>query len=165
MENPPKKFYRLGPGCEVRLRWGYIVKCTGVVKDERTGAVLELRCTHDPESRTSGRQVKGTVHWVSEVNSLPVELRLYDRLFKVPNPTADREVDFKSHLNPQSLEVLAGARAERGLADAKPGERFQFERKGYYFVDPEDSRDGAPVFNRIVPLRDTWAKIVKAGGG
>ncbi|MBI3269953.1 MAG: glutamine--tRNA ligase/YqeY domain fusion protein [Planctomycetes bacterium] len=167
LENPPKKFFRLSPGKEVRLRGCYVIKCTGVVKDERTGEVVELRATYDPETRTDapkdGRKIGGTIHWVSAAHSVPVQVRLYDRLFSVPNPAAG-EADFKTHLNPSSLEVLPDARAERSVGEAKPGDRFQFERRGFYVADMKDSRPGAPVFNRIVSLRDSWAKVAKAGG-
>jgi len=166
MESPPKKFHRLSPGSEVRLRWAYVIKCTGVVKDDRTGEVAELRCTYDPETLAAplagGRKIGGTIHWVSAAHALRATLRLYDRLFTVPNP-AGGDADFKTRLNPNSLEVLDDARVEPGLASAAPGDRFQFERKGYYVADLKDSRPGAPVFNSIVPLRDTWARMVKSG--
>ena len=166
LESPPKKFHRLSPGREVRLRWAYVLKCTGVVKDERTGEVTELRCTYDPDTLAGplpeGRKIGGTIHWVSAAHALRATLRLYDRLFTVPNP-AGGDADFKTHLNANSLQVLEGAMVEPGLASARPGDRFQFERKGYYVADLKDSRPGAPVFNSIVPLRDTWAKMVKAG--
>ena len=166
MESPPKKFHRLSPGSEVRLRWAYVLKCTGVVKDDRTGEVTELRCTCDPETLAAplpaGRKIGGTIHWVSAAHALLATLRLYDRLFTVPNP-AGGDADFKTHLNPKSLEVLDSAMVEPGLASAAPGDRFQFERKGYYVADLKDSRPGAPVFNSIVPLRDTWARMVKSG--
>jgi len=166
LESPPKKFHRLSPGHEVRLRWAYVLKCTGVVKDERTGEVTELRCTYDPDTLAGplpeGRKIGGTIHWVSAAHALRATLRLYDRLFTVPNP-AGGDADFKTHLNANSLQVLEGAMVEPGLASARPGDRFQFERKGYYVADLKDSRPGAPVFNSIVPLRDTWAKMVKAG--
>ncbi len=165
MENPPRKFHRLSPGREVRLRWAYVMKCTGVVKDERIGEVTELRCTYDPDSLAgpllAGRKVGGTIHWVSAAHALKATLRLYDRLFTVPNPAAGE--DFKTHLNPNSLEVLDSAMVEPGLAAAVPGDRYQFERKGYYVADLKDSRPGAPVFNLIVPLRDTWGRMVRTG--
>ena len=145
----------------MRLRHAYVLRCTGAVKDAKTGEVTELRATIDAETRSGnpkdGRKVGGTIHWVSATRSRPVTLRLYDRLFKVPNPGAG-ETDFRAQLNPRSLEVLEGARIEPAVAAAKPGERYQFERKGYYFVDPKESKEGAPVFNLIVPLRDTWSK-------
>ncbi|MBI4082258.1 MAG: glutamine--tRNA ligase/YqeY domain fusion protein [Candidatus Lambdaproteobacteria bacterium] len=161
MEQPPKGFFRLSPGGEVRLRWAYVVRCTGVVKDAR-GEVVELRATVDPETLNAapaGRKVRGTIHWVSAPHALRAEVRLYDRLFSVPNPVADKNGDFKRALNPNSLEVLHGAMAEPSLASAQGGARFQFERKGYYCVDPVASRAGRPVFNRIVSLRDSWAKV------
>jgi glutaminyl-tRNA synthetase len=164
MEDPPKKFRRLSPGSEVRLRWGYVIRCTGVVKDERTGEVIGLRCTYDPDSLSGplrdGRKVGGTIHWVSAAHALRATLRQYDRLFTVPNPAAG-DGDFKTHLNPASLQVLDEAMVEPSLASASPGDRFQFERKGFYVADLKDSRPGAPVFNSIVPLRDTWSKTVK----
>jgi glutaminyl-tRNA synthetase len=160
-EDPPKKYFRLSPGVEVRLRYSYIIKCTGVIKDEQTGAIVELRCTYDPETRSgsaqSGRRVKGTIHWVSAGHAVDAEVRLYDRLFTVEDPAGDA---WKTLLNPASLEVLRGCKMEPGLAHAKPQDRFQFERLGYFCVD-DDSRPGALVFNRTVTLRDTWAKIEK----
>ena len=170
MEEPAKKWFRLAPGREVRLRWAYVVKCEEVVKDER-GEVVELRCTYDPDTLNKNpedRKVKGTIHWLSAKGAHRTEVRLYDRLFLVPNPggsnpnQVDEGQDFLSHVNPHSLEVLPGALVEEGLLRAEPGERFQFERKGYYVVDPVDSKPGAPVFGRIVSLRDSWANIVKA---
>ena len=162
-EDPPRKFYRLAPGREVRLRYGYMITCTDVVKDERTGEVVELRCTYDPETRggqaPDGRKVRGTIHWVSAAHSQPAELRLYDHLFLAEHP--EEADDPLSELNPASLEVLHSARLEPSLASAEPGERFQFERQGYFALDP-DSRPGALVFNRTVPLRDSWARIEKA---
>jgi glutaminyl-tRNA synthetase len=162
---PPKGYYRLSPGKEVRLRWGYLVTCTGVEKDPKTGQVTAVRATYDPATRggntPDGRKVKGTIHWVSAAHAVPAEVRLYEYLFTKANPD---EVapgqDYKSNLNPASLETLAGCRLEPGLAAARPGDRFQFERLGYFSVDP-DSAPGSPVFNRTVSLRDTWAKIEK----
>ena len=161
MEEPPKDFFRLAPGREVRLRHAYVIRCTGVVKDER-GEVVELRCSYDPETRGDsghggGRKVKGTIHWVNAEHSLPVEVRLYDRLFKSESPGGEGK-NFIDDLNPDSLLVLNG-HAERGLAQARAGDRFQFERQGFFFVDPHDSAEGRPVFNRIVALKDTWGKI------
>lgn len=161
LENPPKGFYRLSPGTEVRLRYGYCITCTGVVKDEATGEVLEVHCTYDPETRSGNapksRKVKGTIHWVSARNHVRAEIRLYDRLFSVENPgSGDR--DFLSCLNPNSLEVLKDCLLESSLAEARQGDRFQFERQGYFFVDPVDSKPGNLVFNRIVTLKDSWAK-------
>ena len=167
-EDPPKQFFRLAPGREVRLRYAYIIKCVGVVKDERTGEVIELRCTYDPETRSgsaaSGRKVKATIHWVSAAHAVGAEVRLYDRLFVTENPAADKEGrDFTEFLNPESLEILTDCRLEPSLAQARPGERFQFERLGYFCADPVDCAEGRRVFNRTVPLRDTWAKIEAAG--
>jgi glutaminyl-tRNA synthetase len=163
LEDPPKKFFRLGPGREVRLRYGYYVTCTGVVKDA-TGAVVELRCTYDPATRggdsPDGRKVKGTIHWVSAPHAVVAEVRLYDHLFPMPYPALE-EAPLAELLNPASLEVLTGCRVEPGLAQAAPGSGFQFERHGYFCVDPVDSIPGHPVFNRTVSLRDTWAKIAE----
>jgi glutaminyl-tRNA synthetase len=164
-EVPPPKFHRLAPGREVRLRGTYFITCTGVVKDER-GAITQLRCTCDPQTRSGNapdkRKVKATIHWVSAAHALEAEVRLYDRLFTVPNPADDKDGrDFKDFLNPNSLDVLTGCRVEPGLAGAAPGDRFQFERLGYFAVDP-DSAAGRLVFNRTVTLRDTWARIERA---
>jgi glutaminyl-tRNA synthetase len=138
-----------------------VLRCTAAAKDPSTGEVTELRGTIDPDTRSGnpkdGRKVGGAIHWVSAPLSSAATLRIYDRLFGVPNPGAG-EADFRTQLNPRSLEVLDGARVERALAAAGPGERYQFERKGYYFADPKDSKAGAPVFNLVVPLRDTWGK-------
>ena len=165
-EDPPKKFFRLAPGREVRLRYAYFITCVGVVKDERTGEVLELHCTYDPATRggaaPDGRKVKGTLHWVSATHALQAEVRLYDRLFAAANPRDSEEgLDFKAYLNPNSLETLTACCVEPSLAGAAPGSRYQFERQGYFCVDP-DSSDDLLVFNRTVPLRDSWAKIEKA---
>jgi len=163
-EVPPPKYFRMSPGVEVRLRYAYIVKCTGLVKDPRTSEVTEVHCTYDPRSRggdSGGRRVKGTIHWVSASHSLHAEVRLYDTLFTVPKP--DEAEDFTSLLNPRSLEVLHNCRVEPVLADAPPGSRYQFERQGYFCVDARDSGPERLVFNRTVPLRDTWAKIEKGG--
>jgi glutaminyl-tRNA synthetase len=165
MEDPPKKFFRLGPGREVRLRWAYFIKCERVVKDEQTGEIIELHCTYDPATRggdsPDGRKVKGTIHWVSAEDCVTAEVRLYDRLFNVEKPGSGKDRDFIDDLNPNSLEQLLECKLERSLADAEPGQRFQFERQGYFCVDNQDSRKEKLVFNRIVPLRDSWAKIVK----
>jgi glutaminyl-tRNA synthetase len=161
METPPKKFFRLSPGAEVRLRYAYILKCERVVKDS-TGGISELRCTYDPDSLTGAtatRRVKGTIHWVSARHAREAEVRIYDRLFQSPDPGADGR-DPLDDLNPASLVQVTGCRVEPSLADAAPGARFQFERLGYFCADP-DSRPGAPVFNRTVTLKDTWAKIAK----
>ncbi|MBN2290419.1 MAG: glutamine--tRNA ligase/YqeY domain fusion protein [Candidatus Glassbacteria bacterium] len=167
MEEPPKKFFRLAPGREVRLRYAYFVRCVGVVRDEKTGEVAELRCTYDPETRggdaPDGRKVKVTMHWVSATRSLQAEVRLYDHLFSGEDPgEVEEDADWKDNLNPGSLEVLDSCRVEPSLADAAPGERYQFERVGYFCVDP-DSPAGKPVFNRTVALRDPWAKLRQAG--
>jgi glutaminyl-tRNA synthetase len=163
LEDPPKKFFRLGPGREVRLRYGYYITCTGVVKDA-TGAVVELHCTYDPATRggdsPDGRKVKGTIHWVSAPHAVAAEVRLYNHLFPMPYPALE-EAPLAELLNPASLEVLTGCRVEPGLAQAAPGSGFQFERHGYFCVDPVDSIPGHPVFNRTVSLRDTWAKIAE----
>ncbi len=162
LEDPPKKFFRLFPGNEVRLRYAYIIKCVGVVKDEKTGEVVELRCSYDPETKSgsakSMRKVKGTIHWVSASHAVTAETRLYDRLFLVENPDGD---NWKEFINPHSLEVLKSCKLEPGLATVIPQDRFQFERLGYFCVD-SDSKKGALVFNRAVTLRDTWAKITKS---
>ncbi|MFC1694417.1 glutamine--tRNA ligase/YqeY domain fusion protein [Candidatus Latescibacterota bacterium] len=166
LEVPPKKFYRLAPGREVRLRYACYIKCVGIVKDERTGEIIELRCTYDPETRggssPDGRKVKSTLHWVSAAHSVPAEVRLYDRLFTVENPLGEKD-DYKNYLNPKSLETLTGCRVEPGLAGAAPGSRHQFERLGYFCVDTKDSSDKKLVFNRTVALRDPWGKIKKKG--
>ncbi|MEI8379077.1 MAG: glutamine--tRNA ligase/YqeY domain fusion protein [Planctomycetota bacterium] len=168
MENPPKQFFRLAPGREVRLRWGYLITCQEAVKDPATGDVIELRCTYDPETRggnaPDGRKVKSTIHWVSDEHAVTAEVRLYDHLFEIANvadiPDGD---DWKSHLNPKSLVVVPNARLERSLATAVPGYKCQFERLGYFCVD-KDSQPQAIVFNRTVTLKDEWAKIQKKGG-
>ena len=164
MENPPKKFFRLGPGREVRLRYAYYVKCREALKDPETGEIVEIRCTYDPKTRggwsEDGRKVKGTLHWVSAAHAIPAKVRLYDRLFTVPNPLDKKEgKDFKDYINPDSLQVLEDCRVEPSLADAAPGYRCQFERQGYFCVDAKDSASGSLVFNRTVTLRDTWEKL------
>jgi glutaminyl-tRNA synthetase len=165
LEAPPKKFWRLAPGREVRLRWAYFITCTGVVKDPATGEVTEVRATYDPATKggdsPDGRSPKGTIHWVSAPHALRAQVRLYDRLMRVPRPESE-EGDFRDLLNPASLKVLDNCAVEPSLASAVPGSRCQFERKGYFYLDPDDSAPGKPVFNRIVTLRDTWAKIVQA---
>ena len=163
LEDPPKKFFRLAPGREVRLRYGYFITCQEVVKDA-AGEIVELRCTYDPATRggdaPDGRKVQGTIHWVSAAHALDCELRLYDRLFTVPDPDAVPEgEDFTSVLNPESLVVLRGAKIEPGVANDAPGTRYQFERTGYFVSDVVDSTPGALVFNRTVTLRDSWAKV------
>jgi glutaminyl-tRNA synthetase len=163
METPPPKYFRLRPGGEVRLKYAYIIKCNEVVKDE-AGKVIELRCTVDLDSKsggsTAGRKVKGTIHWVSAAQAIDAEVRLYDRLFSVPEP--DASGDFKSFINPHSLEVVT-AKCEPALASAHPAERYQFERLGYFALDP-DSTGEKQVWNRTITLRDTWAKEAKRGG-
>ena len=165
MEEPPKKFYRLAPGREVRLRYAYFVTCCEVVKDA-SGEVVELHCRYDPATRggdaPDGRKVKATLHWVSAAHSLEAEVRLYDHLFTKENPDdVENGVDFKSNVNPNSLETLVSCRVEPSLAGAAPGSRYQFERLGYFCVDLDSSK-GKLVFNRTVTLRDPWAKIQKA---
>ena len=163
-EEPHKKFYRLAPGREVRLRYAYFVKCVDVVKDEKTGEVVELRCTYDPATKggssPDGRKVKATIHWVSASHSLQVEVRLYDRLFLKENPE-EGGADFRDSLNPDSLVTLTSCRVEPSLKGARPGSRYQFERQGYFCVDTVDATPEAPVFNCTVTLRDSWAKIEK----
>jgi glutaminyl-tRNA synthetase len=167
-EDPPAKFFRLSPGREVRLRYAYLVTCTGFDKDPATGEITEIRCAYDPATRggdaPDGRRPKATLHWVTAASSIPAEVRLYEHLFRVPFPGATEGVDWKDELNPASLEVVQGARVEGCLADPAPGKVWQFERLGYFCADP-DSKPGAPVFNRTVTLRDDWAKIEKSSGG
>ncbi len=162
MEEPPKKFYRLAPGREVRLRYAYFIKCVGVVKDE-AGEVVELRCTYDPATRggyaPDGRQVKATLHWVSAGHAVPAQVRLYDRLFTRPEPGAEHGGNFLEDINPNSLEVLPDCRLEPGLAGAAAGSFYQFERQGYFCADLKDSAPGALVFNRTVTLKDPWARL------
>ena len=165
-EDPPKQYFRLAPGREVRLRYGYFVTCTGVVKDPSTGAVVEIHCTYDPATRggnaPDGRKVKSTIHWVSAAHAIDAEVRLYDNLFTPENPNEETEgVDFTANLNPNSLEVLTHCKLEPSMSGAVAGGRYQFERLGYFCVDT-DSTPEALVFNRTVALRDTWAKIEKA---
>jgi glutaminyl-tRNA synthetase len=167
LEDPPRKFFRLAPGREVRLRYAYFIKCVDVVKDEQTGEVTELHCTYDPATRggdsPDGRKVKATLHWVSAAHALEAEVRLYDRLFRVPNPAEEKDgADFKSSFNPGSLDILKSCRVEPSLGGAAPGSRYQFERLGYFCVDSVDSTTESLVFNRTVTLRDAWAKIQKA---
>ena len=168
-EVAPKKYFRLAPGREVRLRYGYMVTCTGCVKDPATGKVVEVRCTYDPATRggnaPDGRKVKGTIHWVSAAHAAQAPVRLYDRLFKVERPEDVPDgVDYKVNLNPASLREVT-AMLEPGLAAVAPGSRVQFERQGYFFVDPKNSAPGRPVFNQIVPLRDSWSKIERSAAG
>jgi glutaminyl-tRNA synthetase len=165
-EEPPKKFFRLAPGSEVRLKHAYYVTCTDVIKDEKTGEVVEIHCTYDPETRggwsKDGRRVKGTLHWVSAAQAIDAEVRLYDHLFTLEDSSDTAEgTDFKDYLNPKSLEILTDCKMEPCLKDVTPGERFQFLRQGYFCVDPDSTKENS-VFNRTVSLRDTWAKIEKA---
>jgi glutaminyl-tRNA synthetase len=166
MERPPKKFFRLAPGREVRLRYAYFVTCTHVVKDA-DGNIVEVHCTYDPATRggdaPDGRKVKSTLHWVCAARSLPAEVRLYDNLFTKENPEETEEgADFTANLNPNSLQVLTGCRVEPSLANTKPLDRWQFERLGYFCTDPDAQAQGRLIFNRTVGLRDTWAKIQQA---
>jgi glutaminyl-tRNA synthetase len=170
LENPPKDFFRLAPGKEVRLRWAFFVKCTSVVKDPTTGQVTEIRCTYDPATRggnaPDGRKVKGTIHWVSAAHAVNAEVRVYDHLFTKPNPDEVPEgSDYRVNLNPASLEVLKSCKLEPSLASAAKGAKYQFERLGYFAVDPLDSTSSSLVFNRAVTLRDTWAKMQKTKKG
>jgi glutaminyl-tRNA synthetase len=164
-EDPPKQYYRLAPGREVRLRYAYFITCTSVVKDPKTGEIVELHCSYDPATRggnaPDGRKVKSTIHWVSAAHAAEAEVRLYGHLFTRENPGDESEgLDFTAYLNPNSLEVLTGCKLEPSLRDAAPGSRYQFERLGYFCADP-DSAPGKPVFNRTITLRDTWARIEK----
>ncbi|MCM2264787.1 MAG: glutamine--tRNA ligase/YqeY domain fusion protein [Desulfuromonadales bacterium] len=165
MENPPGKYFRLAPGREVRLRYAYIIRCDEVIKDPASGEIKELRCSYDPATgggeTPDGRKVKGIIHWVAAANAVPAEIRLYDRLFSVANPTADKASDYRGTLNPESLEILGEALLEPTLAAAAPGSCFQFERLGYFCVDA-GTAPGRPRFNRTVTLRDSWAKMVGA---
>jgi len=164
-EEAPRKFFRLKPGAEVRLKHAYFITCDAVVKDPDTGEVVELRCSYDPETRggdsPDGRKVKGTLHWVSADHAVDAEVRLYDNLFREPFP--DQGGNYLDNLNPNSLEVLTGCKLEPGLGGVEPGYRCQFMRQGYFFADPQDSQPGRPVFNRTVTLKDSWAKL-EAGG-
>jgi glutaminyl-tRNA synthetase len=162
-ETPPPKYFRLAPGQEVRLRYGYIIRCQDFIKDPATGEVVEVHCTYDPETRggyaPDGRKVKGTIHWVSAAHALEAEVRLYDRLFTEENPNkVDEGKSFMDYVNLDSLQVMPGCKVEPSLAGAAPGSRFQFERKGYFCVDPDSTAERL-VFNLTVNLRDTWAKI------
>jgi glutaminyl-tRNA synthetase len=161
LEDPPNKFFRLAPGREVRLRFAYFIRCERVIKDA-AGEVVELRCSYDPQTRggsaPDGRKVKGTIHWVSAAHALPVQVRLYDRLFTEANPGSGKDGDYRASLNPASIETLTGCRVEPALAGAAPESCFQFERLGYFCVDSRDSVPGAPVFNRTVTLRDSWTR-------
>ncbi|MCK5472713.1 MAG: glutamine--tRNA ligase, partial [Planctomycetes bacterium] len=168
MEEPPRKFFRLAPGREVRLRYAYFITCNSVVKDAN-GEITELHCSYDPATKggdaPDGRKVKSTLHWVCAKSAVEAKVRLYETFFTKESPDKTEEgEDFTANLNPNSLEVLEDCRVEPSLADAKPFDRYQFERLGYFCVDPKDSTDGNPVFNRTVTLRDSWAKIQKGGG-
>jgi glutaminyl-tRNA synthetase len=165
MEEPFRKFYRLAPGREVRLRWAYLITCTDVIKDE-AGEIVELRCTYDPATKggntPDGRKVKGTLHWVSAAHAVDAEVRLYDRLYTVENPNdPEPGKDFVDYLNPGAMEVLRGCKLEPSLDGADAATPVQFERNGYFVADRKDSAPGALVFNRAVALRDTWAKLAK----
>ena len=166
MEEPPKKFFRLSPGREVRLRYGYFIRCVGFEKDPATGEIAEIHCTYDPQTRSGfapdGRKVDATIHWVSAPHAIPAEVRLYDRLFRVPDALSEPG-EFTEYLNPKSLEVLRDCRLEPSLATAAPEQRFQFERLGYFCLDAGNAVERATVFNRTVTLRDTWAKIAGKG--
>jgi glutaminyl-tRNA synthetase len=169
-EDAPKKFFRLVPGGEVRLRYAYIIKCVGVTKDPASGAITELHCTYDPETKSgmpqADRKVKGTIHWVSADHAATAPVRLYDYLFNKPDPDEfPQGQSYLANMNPNSLETLADAKLEPSLGAAKPGDRFQFERTGYFIADGIDSQPGKPIFNRTVTLKDTWAKIEQKGGG
>ncbi|MCH7773355.1 MAG: glutamine--tRNA ligase/YqeY domain fusion protein [Bacteroidetes bacterium] len=165
-EDPPKKFFRLAPGKEVRLRYAYIIKCEEVIKDSNTGEITELRCSYDPDTKSgtgsSNKKVKGTIHWVSAEHAIDAEVRLYDRLFTVEDPLGDKEKDYKEFINPHSLDIIKNCKLEPSLSNSEKGERFQFERLGYFCLDSVDTSRDRLVFNRIVPLRDTWSKIEKA---
>jgi glutaminyl-tRNA synthetase len=166
MEDPPKKFFRLAPGREVRLRYAYFITCTEAVKND-AGEIVELRCTYDPATRggdaPDGRKVKATLHWVSAEKALDAEVRLYENLFTKPDPDNEPEgQDFTANLNPESVKVVPNCKVEPSLAAARPGDRFQFERLGYFCAD-HDSKPGKLVFNRTVTLKDTWAKIQQKG--
>jgi len=162
MEDPPRKFFRLGPDREVRLKGAYIIKCTGFRKNDKTGQVEEIYCEYDPETKSGGpaadRKVKGTLHWVSADHAFSAEVRLYDRLFNHEDPLGQKDHDFKEFLNPDSLSILDNCKLEPSLAEANPMDKFQFQRLGYFCVD-KDSEPGRPVFNRTVPLRDTWSRM------
>jgi glutaminyl-tRNA synthetase len=161
MEDPPRKFFRLAPGKEVRLKNAYIIKCEKAIKDA-DGTVTELHCTYDPETKSgksqSKRKVKGTLHWVSVAHAIDAEVRLYDRLFSDPDPSGHKDKDFKEFLNPESLKIISHAKVEPGLANAKIDDKLQFMRSGYYCIDPDSSEEKL-VFNRTVTLKDAWAKI------
>ena len=158
-ETPPPKYFRLYPGNEIRLRYAYFIKCVSVIKDE-LGNICEVHCTYDPNTKggdaSDGRKVKSTIHWVSALHAVPAEMRLYERLFSKENP--DEGDDFLAYVNPNSLEIPEKSYVEQSLLEAQPGDKFQFERNGYFCMDP-DSQPGKPIFNRTVSLKDAWAKI------
>jgi glutaminyl-tRNA synthetase len=162
MENPPNKFFRLAPGMEVRLKGAYIIKCESFRKNEKTGFIEEVLCTYDPATRSgepaSGKKIKGTLHWVSAQHALDAEVRLYDRLFDHEDPAGQKDEDYRKFLNPDSLKILKECKLEPSLKAAKPLDKFQFQRLGYFCVD-YDSSETHPVFNRTVSLKDTWAKM------
>jgi glutaminyl-tRNA synthetase len=164
MEEPPRKFFRLRPGGEVRLRNAFIIKCTDVIKDSE-GEITEIHCEYDPDSRSglpgASRKVKGTIHWVSAAHGVNAEVRVYDRLFNVPNPLADKEKDYLEFLNPDSLQVVSGAIVEPAVTTGGPGDFFQFERVGYFTIDQDSEDSQRPILNRTVSLRDSWAKMNK----
>jgi glutaminyl-tRNA synthetase len=166
LEHPPKKFFRLSLGREVRLRYGYFIKCVSIVKNPGTEEIIEVHCTYDPETRNGfapdGRKVDATLHWVSAAHAIPAKVRLYDRLFRIADPLGG-ELDFREYLNPKSLEVLNSCQVEPALSEAAPGSHYQFERLGYFCIDAVDSSRALPVFNRTVTLRDSWAKISEKG--
>ncbi|MDP6495638.1 MAG: glutamate--tRNA ligase family protein, partial [Dehalococcoidia bacterium] len=169
LDDPPKKFFRLAPGREVRLRYGYFITCVDVVKDDRTGEITELHCTYDPDTRgghaPDGRKVRGTIHWVSAPHAIEVEVRLYDHLFIAKRPEGPQgETDYRECLNPNSLETLISCRVEPSLTNAQPGSKYQFERKGYFCVDAVDSSPEHMVFNRTVSLKDSWERIEMGAG-
>ena len=165
MEDPPKKFHRLSPAQEVRLRYAYFITCVDVIKDKATGEIKEVHCKYDQKTKggdaPDGRKVKGTLHWVSARHAVNIETRLYDHLFVKRDPEESEDGDFKSNLNPESLKVLKGCYAEPSLMRAEPGSRYQFERKGYFYLDGSSQSSDKKVFNRIVGLRDTWSKFEK----
>jgi glutaminyl-tRNA synthetase len=164
MENPPQKFFRLAPGTEVRLKGAYIIKCEGLKKNDKTEAIEEVYCTYDPETKSgsgsSSRKVKGTLHWVSAMHAIDAEVRLYDRLFNHEDPAGQKDHDYQDFLNPDSLKVLRNCKIEPSLKSAKPLDKFQFQRVGYFCVD-YDSTESSLVFNRTASLKDTWARMNK----
>jgi glutaminyl-tRNA synthetase len=166
-EVPPPKFHRLSPEKEVRLRYAYIIRCDEVIKDKSTDEIIELRCSYFPDTKsgsgTSSKKAKGTIHWVSAQHAFEAEVRLYDRLFSVEDPEGVEGKDFTEFLNPNSLEILNNCKLEPSLKSALSDEKFQFERIGYFCVDTKYSKQGSPIFNRIVTLRDSWAKIERTG--